>query len=202
MTEAQRARTESGLRMRAPAASIGARPFFRGRDPGWEPVMRGTDLRRAARFNRWANGRLFGALDGIATDRWIAPQAGSFGNLRDTLAHVAEVDLLWIARAGRQPPATVAVGDALPPSALAERRRAIDAALVYWTEALGEDDLALPLAYRDTEGVERVTPLGLALAHMFDHQTFHRGEASAMLTALGIAAPALDMLEFFDEDGD
>ena len=49
--------------------------------------------------------------------------------------------------------------------------------------------------------VARETPLALALVHMFDHQSFHRGEASAMLTALGGEAPALDMLDFFDEDG-
>lgn len=202
MTALDRARADSGLSFRAPAASIGNRARLHDGRPVQEWIMRGTDLRRTARFNRWANTRLFAALEDIAADRWVAPQAGSFGNLRDTLAHVAEVDLLWLTRAGRRLPAAVTVGDALPPAILAERRRAIDASLIYWTEALGEDDLAMPLAFRDTEGVERVTPLALALAHMFDHQTFHRGEVSAMLTALGIAPPALDMLEFFDTDGD
>ena len=116
--------------------------------------------------------------------------AGAFGNLRDTLAHVADVDLLWLARSGRRLPATVKTGDPIDLVTLAERRRAIDDALVLWTEVLGEDDLDQRLAYVDTEGVARETPLGLALAHMFDHQTFHRGEASAILTALGQSSPS------------
>ena len=164
--------------------------------------MRGTDLRRAARFNRWANRRLYDSCIGLAATQWTATLAGAFGNLRDTLAHVAEVDLLWLARAGRRLPASVKAGAAIDPATLAERRRAIDDALVLWTEVLGEDDLDQVLTYVDTEGVSRETRLGRALAHMFDHQTFHRGEASAMLAALGHEVPALDMLEFFDEDGE
>ncbi len=162
--------------------------------------MRGTDLRRTARFNRWANRRLYEACANLESAQWTAMLPGAFGNLRDTLAHVAEVDLLWLARGGRRLPATVKAGAAIDVAALTERRRAIDEALVLWTEVLGEDDLDRHLSYRDTEGVARATPLALALAHMFDHQTFHRGEASAMLASLGREAPALDMLEFFDED--
>lgn len=163
--------------------------------------MRGTDLRRQARFNRWANARLFGACAALPADSWIASQPGSFPNLRDTLAHVAEVDLLWLARGGRSLPTAVTVAAALPAAELAQRRRAIDEALVLWTEVLSERDLDLPLAYRDTEGIDRTTPLGHALAHMFDHQTFHRGEACAMLNGLAVEVPALDMLDFFDSDG-
>ena len=162
--------------------------------------MRGTDLRRAARFNRWANRRLYDSCAALTDKQWNTALPGAFGNLRDTLAHVAEVDLLWLARAGRRLPASVKAGAAIDPATLAERRRAIDDALVLWTEVLGEDDLDQVLAYVDTEGVARETKLGLALAHMFDHQTFPRGEASAMLAALGPEAPALDMLEFFDEE--
>jgi uncharacterized damage-inducible protein DinB len=188
------------LPQRVPAASIESyRPHGAGGRER-ERTMRGSDLRRAARFNRWANRRLYEACNAVTPKQWKTSLAGAFGNLRDTLAHVAEVDLLWLARAGRQLPASVKAGAAIDLATLAEQRRAIDDALVLWTEVLGEDDLDRRLSYVDTEGVARDTPLGLALAHLFDHQTFHRGEASAMLAALGHEAPALDMLEFFDED--
>ena len=185
---------------RPPAASIESyRPHGAGGRER-ERTMRGTDLRRAARFNRWANRRLYDSCAALTDKQWNTALPGAFGNLRDTLAHVAEVDLLWLARAGRRLPASVKAGAAIDPATLAERRRAIDDALVLWTEVLGEDDLDQVLTYVDTEGASRETRLGLALAHMFDHQTFHRGEASAMLAALGHETPALDMLEFFDEE--
>ncbi len=190
------------LPQRLPAASIGSNRLRWGGGPEPERTMRGTDLRRMARFNLWANRRLYDACAGVTADRWTEKLPGAFGNLRDTLAHVAEVDLLWLARGGRRLPPTVKAGDAIDLAALTERRSAIDAALVLWTEVLGEDDLEQRLSYRDTEGVARETPMGLALAHMFDHQSFHRGEASAMVAALGGEPPALDMLDFFDQDGD
>ena len=187
---------------RLPAASIGNyRPRW-GDGPETERTMRGTDLRRMARFNRWANRRLYDACAATTPDQWTQALPGAFGNLRDTLAHVAEVDLLWLGRGGRRLPATVKAGEPIDLATLTERRRAIDDALVLWTEVLGEDDLEQRLSYRDTEGVARDTPLALALAHMFDHQTFHRGEASAMVAALGQEPPALDMLDFFDADRD
>ena len=189
------------LPQRLPAASIESyRPHGAGGRER-ERTMRGTDLRRMARFNRWANRRLYEACAALTATQWKTPLPGAFGTLRDTLAHVAEVDLLWLARGGRRLPATVKAGDSIDLATLAEHRGAIDDSLVLWTEVLGEDDLDQRLSYRDTEGVARETPLALALAHMFDHQSFHRGEASAMLTALGGEAPALDMLDFFDEDG-
>ncbi len=39
-------------------------------------------------------------------------------------------------------------------------------------------------------------PLKPALDHWFNHQTHHRGQAHAILTALGKPAPELDLLVF------
>ena len=44
-------------------------------------------------------------------------------------------------------------------------------------------------------GALQQQPLREILAHLFNHQTHHRGQAHAALTALGIAEPvALDLL--------
>jgi uncharacterized damage-inducible protein DinB len=39
-------------------------------------------------------------------------------------------------------------------------------------------------------------PLAPALAHLFNHQTHHRGQAHMILTSLGRKAPELDLLYF------
>jgi uncharacterized damage-inducible protein DinB len=42
--------------------------------------------------------------------------------------------------------------------------------------------------------------LGLVLAHIFNHQTHHRGQAHAMLSGTPVRPPELDLLYFcYDE---
>jgi uncharacterized damage-inducible protein DinB len=46
-------------------------------------------------------------------------------------------------------------------------------------------------------------PLAPALSHFFNHQTHHRGQVHALMTAIGgqNAAPSLDMILFQRETG-
>lgn len=38
-----------------------------------------------------------------------------------------------------------------------------------------------------------VTPRALCVTHMFNHQTHHRGQVHAMMTAAGLEAPVSDL---------
>jgi uncharacterized damage-inducible protein DinB len=44
-------------------------------------------------------------------------------------------------------------------------------------------------------------PLAPVLAHVFNHQTHHRGQAHTLLTQLGREAPELDLIYFLREQG-
>ncbi|MEX2296657.1 MAG: DinB family protein [Dongiaceae bacterium] len=157
-------------------------------------------LRRTARFNRWANERFAASCADLTDADWTRALPGAFPNLRDTLTHIAEIDSLWLMRGSRASALPIRTGAIVSPADFASTRRAIDAAIIAWLAALDEGAPSQPLVFLDTEGVERRPTLGAGLAHMFDHQSFHRGEACTMLTALGAAAPPLDMLDFFDAD--
>jgi uncharacterized damage-inducible protein DinB len=55
--------------------------------------------------------------------------------------------------------------------------------------------LAGTISYKRVSTPELMTqPLMPALAHWFNHQTHHRGQAHALLTALTGKAPELDLL--------
>jgi len=43
------------------------------------------------------------------------------------------------------------------------------------------------------EGAEVTRPRALCVAHLFNHQTHHRGQVHAMLTAAGLRPPATDL---------
>ena len=64
------------------------------------------------------------------------------------------------------------------------------------------DTLAGTISYRRASANESyLQELGGALDHLFNHQTHHRGQAHAVLTGLGAAAPSLDLLQFYREVG-
>ena len=66
------------------------------------------------------------------------------------------------------------------------RRAEADARLEAWAAGLRDEDLAGDLAwYSGALGREVTRPKALCVLHMLNHQTHHRGQVHAMLTAAG-----------------
>jgi uncharacterized damage-inducible protein DinB len=62
-------------------------------------------------------------------------------------------------------------------------------------EGFAEEAYARPITYRTTRGVAHEQALGDILAHLFNHQTHHRGQAHACLSILaGAEPPSLGLL--------
>ena len=53
----------------------------------------------------------------------------------------------------------------------------------------------MEVRYVNSKGVQRADPMRLVLAHLFNHQTHHRGQVHALLLQAGTPPPQLD--EFF-----
>ena len=64
------------------------------------------------------------------------------------------------------------------------------------TTQLTEAHLDCALAYHNTRGLAQCKPFYGLLAHFFNHQTHHRGQAHMILTGLGRSAPELDLLYY------
>jgi uncharacterized damage-inducible protein DinB len=47
--------------------------------------------------------------------------------------------------------------------------------------------------YVNSTGEQHADPAGLMLAHLFNHQTHHRGQVHVMLSQTTVRPPALDM---------
>ena len=154
--------------------------------------------------NAWANLRLLDACAALSHEDFVAPRTSFFPSLKATLNHIVTVDWYYVDalerwRHGR--PVNAQPARFFEPeqpfdacAALAEAQRAVDRRLVALCESLRENDLAQPVAVMRRAGVqpESVTRL---LAHLFQHQIHHRGQAHAMLAGTSVAPPQLD--EFF-----
>lgn len=147
-----------------------------------------------ARYNAWQNASLYGAAAGLDEAARRADRGAFFGSIHGTLSHLLWADLLWMSRLAGwdRPPGGIPESPALEPgwAALTRRRRAADEGIETWAAALGPAALEGDLAWQSRAlGRDLTRPLWLCVTHMFNHQTHHRGQVHALLTAAG-ARPA------------
>lgn len=152
-----------------------------------------------AAYNRWANALVYDAAGGLSEEELNRNMGAFFGSLIGTLNHVLAGDRIWLRRFTGEgsAPATL---DAILHADLASlraAREAEDARVVEWVGTLTKDELAGRFTYVTIVDVRTVSQrLAPALAHFFNHQTHHRGQAHAILTALGRPSLALDLIYF------
>ncbi|HEY2774953.1 MAG TPA: DinB family protein [Candidatus Binatia bacterium] len=152
--------------------------------------------------NAWSNLRLLRACAGLDDTEFAAPRTGFFPSLKDTLNHIVTVDWLYadaLERAAHGRPVNSAAARFFePPSpfatcaALAPAQREVDRRLV--ALCAGLTDLSWTVSIQRDDHVQR-EPLVCVLAHLFQHQIHHRGQAHAMLAGTAVKPPQLD--EFF-----
>jgi uncharacterized damage-inducible protein DinB len=151
-------------------------------------------LRIQAHANRLSNHRLHGAMAPLSRADFHAPRTSFFPSLAETLNHILEVDLYYVGALHGDPGLRSLFDDFVPSdelAALAARQAASDARLVAFCDALEAAALDRMIEMpRDTH-VQRDRVVDV-LAHLFNHQTHHRGQAHAMLAGTSIAPPQLD----------
>jgi len=160
-------------------------------------------FRRLARYNRWANERLYGAVRQLSAAEFHAPRSGFFKSICGTLNHLYVGDRCWLARF-EQIPVPHRQLDEIPHPLfdhLWAARQVEDHRISRLISAAPEDWFGQELHYRSmANGSEISLPMDLAVLHFFNHQTHHRGQAHAMLSATDIAPPPLDLAFFHDHD--
>lgn len=150
-------------------------------------------FRAMARNSAWANDRLLEACEALDAEAFAAPRTSFFPSLRATLNHNLAADLYYLgALEGTGDGGDPDFGE---PAALRAAQAASDRRLIAFCDGLGPADLdRLILTDRGEAGrvPERIETI---LAHLFQHQIHHRGQAHAMLAGTDVAPPQLD--EFF-----
>jgi uncharacterized damage-inducible protein DinB len=155
-------------------------------------------FRAMALNNAWANDRLLEACEALDAATFAAPRTSFFPSLRRTLNHTYGVDLLYVdalEEGGRG----LAVFDPEPdfaaPAALRAAQAVVDARLIAFCAALTAADLDRRVVTDRGEPRTVTERIDALLAHLFQHQIHHRGQAHAMLAGTHVPPPQLD--EFF-----
>jgi uncharacterized damage-inducible protein DinB len=152
-----------------------------------------------ARYNSWANQRLYHSVATLSDDEYRADAGVFFKSAHATLNHLLVTDRIWLSRLTGRPDAPDRLDAILfdPLSSLLEAREKQDTDIREYAASLSDEDLQGVIKYRRVSTPEQhVQVVWHALAHWFNHQTHHRGQVHAILTRLGRVAPDLDLLIF------
>lgn len=148
-----------------------------------------------ARYNTLANRRIYESCSQLTDAERKRTRPAFFKSIHGTLNHIMVGDRIWLTRfEGGEIQSTGL--DAIiyeDFDELREARIAEDERIEAFTSGLGEQFLASTITYRNNAGNIHTDPANLLVAHLFNHQTHHRGQIHDMLTQTELAPPVLDM---------
>jgi uncharacterized damage-inducible protein DinB len=155
-------------------------------------------FRMFAAYNRWANRRLYHAALALPDDAFRRDVGLFFGSIHRTLNHLVLTDLIWLGRIDGSEEVPGPLDRILHEDRwdLLHARIATDERLIALIVGIPADGFAVEYRYRNTSGAAFTQPLDQMLAHLFNHQTHHRGQVHSALSMLGETPPSLDLLGF------
>lgn len=162
--------------------------------------------RMFAGYNAWCNERLYDAAALVSDADYRADRGAFFKSLHGTLNHILVADRIWMRRftgAGERPPSLDAIlyEDF---AALRAARRSQDVLIARYIDNLDDQALTGTMTYRTVTNPQTIEqPLAPALDHFFNHQTHHRGQAHALLSAIlgNDQTPSFDLIIYQRQTG-
>ena len=153
-------------------------------------MISASHVRMMSDYNRWQNESIFGAADQLDAAARDQNRGGFWGSIQGTLSHLLWGDGMWMSRFDGDPPPEVGMSESPVWMAdwdvLTAARLQMDDRIEAW--AKGQDDIAdddTISFYSGLLGRDVTKSHALCVTHFFNHQTHHRGQAHAMLTAAG-----------------
>ncbi|HET9646471.1 MAG TPA: DinB family protein [Burkholderiaceae bacterium] len=151
--------------------------------------------RISARANRMANRRLHAAVGKLTREEFHAPRTSFFPSLALTLNHILAVDIYHIDALEGVREMAQRFESFLPADTLQElayRQRLSDERLIGVCERLDSEGIDPVITMDRGQGRVQRDRAGHVLAHLFMHQTHHRGQVHAMLSGTRAKPPQLD----------
>ena len=171
--------------------------------------MSPDSCRSLARYNRWMNEKLYAVASRLTDEERKSDRGAFFKSIHGTLNHLLLADRVWM---GRFSDARLQ-GDWVGPGGirsldqelyadfdeLRRERTKVDVELESWVASLTHEELFAALRYVRKD-VTYESPLWWSVAHLFNHQTHHRGQVTTLLMQAGHDPGVTDLIAMLRED--
>jgi uncharacterized damage-inducible protein DinB len=151
-------------------------------------------LLQYSKYNYWANQRLLNVIISLPAEVADVTIVSSFESLRLTLSHMLITEQTWWQRV--KPGELVLTKN--PTASLPEISEGLIKQSMVWNEWLERSpliEIEQVLKYQNSRKEEFEQPVYQLLLHLFNHQSYHRGQLVTMLNQLNIKPiPATDFI--------
>ena len=161
--------------------------------------MNAEDFRTLYAYNDWANRRIVDACRALDEPAFTRGCGGSFGSIKDTLAHIAWAEWLWLERWQHRSPKQAALPDASDLAAIERVMNEVARGQRSFVEGVRDEDLSERISYVNIKGETWEYTLSQMLQHTVNHSTYHRGQIVTLLRQAGAHGVSTDYLLYFDE---
>lgn len=156
-------------------------------------------MRMMAQYNAWQNGWMVPAAGTLSEEARWQDRRAFFRSIHGTLSNILWAETMWTSRlaGGAAPDAPIERTTKNYPDLddFVVARAAMDDTILRWAEGLSASDLEGTVSFwSETKGAELTQPKMQTYTHFFNHQTHHRGQVHAMLTAAGMSTLDTDLL--------
>jgi len=148
-------------------------------------------MQTMASYNKWQNTSIYNAADELGDEERRLERGSFFGSIHKTLCHLLWADMIWLSRFAdfEKPEAASIAGSSQMVEIwreLQDRRLLLDLHIVAWADNLSSEFYEGEFSWFSGALNSNVTrPMSEVFVHFFNHQTHHRGQVHAMITAAG-----------------
>ncbi|MBC8238989.1 MAG: DinB family protein [Alphaproteobacteria bacterium] len=162
-------------------------------------------IQMMAAYNRWQNVSVYAAADGLTEAARQLDRGAFFGSIHGTLNHLIWGDTIWLSRFAKTPPPRSpgipgSVNERADWAEMLAERPQLDQRIIDWAAAIDPAELNGDLTWFSGAANRKITkPLWTLISHFHNHQTHHRGQVHALLTASGAKPGDTDLMLLPDE---
>ena len=150
-----------------------------------------------AQYNIWANQKMIHWLSQINEEQWSQKLVGSFESIEATAIHTAGSEKLWFERFNNQKQPFLNLTFKGDKNDLIDIWKNASENLKNYVFKISEEDLMESFAYKSLKGEGFSRVKYQAIAHVFNHSTYHRGQLVNYLRQVGFTDVNTNDLIYF-----
>jgi uncharacterized damage-inducible protein DinB len=154
-------------------------------------------LQQYAAYNLWANKRIVETAKLLSEEQISKEIVSSFPSVYKTFLHLMEVESVWWERLKLAEHTTLSGWFTGNFDELSKKLLELSVQWQNWIKNANEVNISHVFAYQNSKKEHFKQPVYEMLLHLFNHQTFHRGQLVTMFRQLGLdKIPPTDFIVF------
>ena len=150
-------------------------------------------------YNYWARDLQIKSYATLTEQKFRRPMGSSFSSLRDTMVHMVAVEWLWLERwRGRAPKSLLSPEEFHTVSTVYDHWHTVENEMRDYLAALDEEAINKLVTCVSTRGQTWTYTLWRMMLHLLNHQSYHRGQVTALLRQLEMQPAKVDFLDAHD----